>query len=104
MRRAPGEGESGARVLIVVSYDISDNRRRNRVAKLLEGYGARQLESLFECDLSAPQWGKLRGKMLKLLCPKEDRARAYFLCETCAAKTEIVGGGEIERSPSTYIV
>ena len=91
-------------MLVVVSYDIGDDRRRNRVAKLLEGYGVRQLESVFECDLTAAQWGKLRGKLFKLLRPKEDRARAYFLCETCVARTEIVGGGTVERSPSTYIV
>lgn len=90
--------------MIVVSYDVADNRRRSRVAKLLEGYGARKLESVFECDLTPAQWAKLRAKLFKLLQEKEDRARAYFLCETCLARTEIVGGGEVERSPSTYIV
>jgi len=91
-------------MLVVVSYDIANDKRRYRVAKLLEGYGVRQLESVFECDLTAPQWTKLKPKLMKLLHPKEDRARAYFLCETCVAKTEIVGGGGIERSQSTYIV
>ena len=91
-------------MLVLVSYDISDDKRRQRVAKLLEGFGVRVLESVFECDLTGPQWAKLQRRLLRLLNAERDRARAYFLCETCAAKTEIVGGGTIERSPATYII
>jgi len=91
-------------MLIVLSYDIADDRRRHRVAKLLEGFGTRVLESVFECDLTAPQWAKLRRRLMRLLNAERDRARAYLLCETCVAKTEIIGGGTVERSPSTYII
>ena len=40
---------------IVVSYDVSDDRRRRKVAKIMEGYGYRVQYSVFECDLDADQ-------------------------------------------------
>ena len=35
----------------VVSYDIADDRRRNAVAKILEDFGTRVQESVFDCLL-----------------------------------------------------
>jgi len=37
--------------LIVVAYDIIDDKRRNRVAKTMEDYGTRVQYSVFECVL-----------------------------------------------------
>lgn len=91
-------------MLIVISYDIGDDRRRSRVSKLLEGFGTRVLESVFECDLTAGQWQKLWRRLARRLKADEDRLRAYFLCETCVARTTVVGGGATETSASTYIV
>ena len=48
---------------VVVSYDISDDKRRRMVAKLLEGYGYRVQYSVFECDLSLKQLQKLRREL-----------------------------------------
>lgn len=91
-------------MLVVLGYDIGDDRRRARVGRLLEGAGVRSLESGFECDLTPAQWEKLRRRLLKLLNEKEDKARVYFLCETCVRRTLIIGGGAVERSQDTYIV
>jgi len=91
-------------MLVVVSYDIADDRRRVRAARVLEGAGVRVLESVFECDLTEREWKRLRGKLMKVISVKEDRVRVYFLCETCVAKTEIVGEGEVERTPGLYLV
>ncbi len=91
-------------MLVLVSYDISDNKRRQRVAKLLEGFGVRVLESVFECDLTQAQWAKLEKKLRRRLVDGQDRFRIYFLCETCTAKTQIIGEGSVERSPLAYIV
>ncbi|MDR3088456.1 MAG: CRISPR-associated endonuclease Cas2 [Desulfobulbaceae bacterium] len=38
----------------VIIYDISDDKERNRLAKLLEGFGFRVQESAFECLLTRP--------------------------------------------------
>ncbi|HHP7244558.1 MAG TPA: CRISPR-associated endonuclease Cas2, partial [Elainellaceae cyanobacterium] len=38
-------------MLVLVVYDIANNRRRQKLSKLLEGYGRRVQESVFECFL-----------------------------------------------------
>lgn len=65
--------------LVVVCYDIADNRRRYRLARALEGYGLRVQESVFECWLTPAQVHALRARLLKLLQPTEDRIAYYTL-------------------------
>ena len=36
-------------MIYVISYDIDDDKRRNKISKVLEEYGVRVLESVFEC-------------------------------------------------------
>ena len=38
-------------IQVVVAYDIAYNKRRNKIAKCLEGYGIRVNYSVFECVL-----------------------------------------------------
>jgi len=38
-------------MLILVSYDIPNDRRRVKIAKTLEDFGDRVQYSVFECDL-----------------------------------------------------
>ncbi len=47
----------------VIVYDITDNRERTRVAKVLAGFGRRVQESVFECRLSTA----LREKLIRKL-------------------------------------
>ena len=48
---------------IVVSYDISDDKRRREVAKIMEGHGYRVQYSVFECELDLKQIAKLQKKL-----------------------------------------
>ena len=78
---------------IVVAYDITDDRRRYRVAKCLEGYGVRVNYSVFECVLKARKYEKMKGELAKLIDKKEDSVRIYRLCRACLAETETMGVG-----------
>ena len=53
--------------MYVVSYDISSDRLRNKVARTLEGYGTRIQYSVFECKLSEKKYRELYVKMMKLM-------------------------------------
>ena len=92
-------------MLYIISYDISVDKRRIKLAKLLEGFGQRVQYSVFECDLSEAQYQKLVKKLNRLLCPDEgDSLRTYRLCATCSTTVTIVGKGPpIETSPDVYI-
>ena len=63
---------------ILLIYDISDNRRRTKIAKLLEGYGKRVQMSAFECLLNSKQYQKLVQNVEKIV-KNEDNVRIYDL-------------------------
>lgn len=92
-------------MLYLISYDIGIDKRRAKVAKLLEGHGQRVLESVFECDLEPAAYRQLRAKLGRRIRPGEgDRLRIYRLCSACIAQVEIIGEGPpVERSPDVYI-
>lgn len=91
-------------MFIVVCYDIPSNKRRNKVAQTLEGFGYRVQESVFECEVSAEQYGKMKQKIMKRIETKEDSVRYYNLCTNCLTKIEIVGLGEVKRNEKFYVV
>ena len=47
----------------IIVYDISDDRERARVSKILCGYGDRVQESVFECRLSVSMRERLRKQL-----------------------------------------
>ena len=51
--------EERRKYLIVVIYDITDNKRRVAFAKYLQGFGVRVQKSAFECILSSSKYDKL---------------------------------------------
>jgi CRISPR-associated protein Cas2 len=78
---------------VVISYDISDDKRRTKIHKMLKSYGQWMQYSLFECnDLTDPQYAKLRLRLNKLIKPDQDSVRFYFLCGCCQGKVERIGG------------
>jgi CRISPR-associated protein Cas2 len=89
---------------IVVSYDVADDKRRNRVMKAVEGYGARAQYSVFECDIKPEDADKLLARLQALIDSKADDIRFYPLCESCQAKMRLLGRGASYRRRSFKIV
>lgn len=76
----------------VVSYDITSDRLRRKVASELKNYGRRVQYSVFECTLTEARYSKMYGKLLKLCSDSEsDSIRIYTLCENCTKKITSVG-------------
>lgn len=59
--------------LWVVCYDITDDKRRTKVHKLLRGFGDHVQFSVFRCVLSALQQAKLIDRLQVLVKPTEDQ-------------------------------
>lgn len=62
--------------LVLVIYDIVDNKRRNRLAKFLCGYGFRIQKSAFEMMINNSQY-KILLKDLQKYAGNEDSIRVY---------------------------
>lgn len=87
----------------VVAYDISDDKRRAKVHKILQGFGKWTQYSLFECFLTDKQKLQLSAKLDKHLRPGIDSVRVYSLCASCVGKTETLGQA-LPTPDTTYIV
>lgn len=62
----------------LVLYDISDDRRRDRVAKVLRSVGVRLQFSVFECVLrSDGEFNRLTSIVRSLVDAEQDRVRIY---------------------------
>lgn len=67
----------------VVAYDVCDDRRLRRVARVLCGYGERLQYSVFRCRLNAVELERLLWELESILA-KEDRLLVMPLCQQCA--------------------
>ena len=91
-------------MLWVICYDIADNRRRNRVANVLLGYGERVQESVFECHLDNSLLRRLQAELLPLVDPDADRLRYYPLCGKDVALVAWRGKGGVPRDQIDFII
>lgn len=66
------------RQLTLIIYDISDTKQRNRLVRLLEGYGHRIQKSAFEAQLDRAAYLRLQKDLEHLLKP-EDHVKIYRL-------------------------
>lgn len=79
-------------MFIVISYDISEDKRRTKIHSILSSYGQWMQYSLFECVLSKTEYAKLRSRLNKIINNDTDSIRFYFLCACCENKVERIGG------------
>ncbi len=71
--------------LVLIVYDIIDNKKRTKLAKLLQGYGVRVQKSAFEAWLTKTQYNKLISDVPPF-CGGEDSIRIY----------KIIGKGQVK--------
>jgi CRISPR-associated protein Cas2 len=91
-------------MLVLVVYDISDDKRRDRLATFLEGHGRRVQESVFECFLSLPEMKKLHNQVKRRVKPAEDNVRFYWIPADALPRTLTVGSPPPQPPPTVYII
>ena len=80
--------------LRVVTYDIADNRRRRKVAELLEEKAVRVQESVFEARLTERQATTLMAALGKV-AGKGDSIRLYTVPDPALSACRTDGGPAI---------
>lgn len=88
----------------VITYDIPSDKRRKKVADLLEGYGRRVQYSVFECVLSAEKYQELQQRLHKRVNLKEDSVRFYPLSGHTLSQVEVWGGVEVTQVPRSIVI
>jgi len=89
---------------VLISYDIVDDRIRNKVMKLLKDFGQRIQLSVFECDLDEAMYQRMKKGVEALIDRAKDRVRYYRLCRGCVERVVISGWGEIRKDKGFEIV
>jgi len=89
----------------LVTYDITDDQRRTKIAKILEDFGDRVQYSVFEMELDrAEQRDDMQTRLAKVIDARTDSVRIYFLCQGCRTKITILGQGKVYQDEDVYIV
>ncbi|MCX7920374.1 MAG: CRISPR-associated endonuclease Cas2 [bacterium] len=89
---------------IIVAYDIINDKRRRKIANVMEDYGDRIQYSVFECNLPQSRFEQMKQEISLAIEPKEDKVSFYFLCDACVTKKEYLGTCEIVQEPEVYII
>ncbi len=74
-----------------VAYDITDDKRRNKVAKILKDFGMRVQYSVFECNIDRKAFLRLQNRLQKAMNMKEDTITYYHLCAACEKQIDRIG-------------
>ena len=91
----------------LVAYDVPDDRRRTRLANLLEDYGDRVQYSVFEIFASGAKLDRMVMQIKDELDTTEDSVRLYPVCESCIKKVMIFGIAESTvpwYDPDVYVL
>ncbi len=67
----------------LLAYDVRDDGRLRRVARLLEGYGERLQYSVFRCRLGEVELQRLRWELARIMA-SEDDLLVIPICDRCA--------------------
>src|SRR2546427_2563271 len=78
-------------MLTLLAYDISDQKRLARVARVCEDFGVRVQYSVFECRLDESEFTDFWLKLLGEIDETEDRLVAYKIDARSAKETMTAG-------------
>lgn len=91
----------------VITFDISDDRARYRVFRVLLEHATWVQRSVFEAPvLEHAAYLRMRSRVERLVDPATDSLRYYRLCAACAGRGEHhgVGPGVLSLPPTYRIV
>jgi len=77
----------------VIAFDITVDRTRTRVVKILSEYAYRVQKSVFEGLISRESLEEMQGKLEMIINTKTDSVRIYPLCGKCEPEVKIMGTG-----------
>ncbi|WP_273079810.1 CRISPR-associated endonuclease Cas2 [Selenomonas felix] len=88
--------EDERRYIVLVIYDITDDRRRTRMVKCLERYGIRVQKSAFEAFLMEKKYERMMELTSGLIDPATDSLRVYLLANHTSVRSWGIGDRHVE--------
>jgi CRISPR-associated protein Cas2 len=91
-------------MLVMISYDVVENKKRFKLMKFLKDYGERVQKSVFECNLTPGIFKEVKSEVENIINKRKDRVRYYRMCKGCAEKVEISGWGEVTEEEEFVVI
>ncbi|MEV0359405.1 CRISPR-associated endonuclease Cas2 [Nocardia sp. NPDC050697] len=92
-------------MIALITYDITDDQRREDVAVALSGYGPRVQLSVFECECrDADELRDLRARLREIIDPLKDQIRLYPTTTTTFSQRYILRATTVEERADYWII
>ncbi|MCD8256215.1 MAG: CRISPR-associated endonuclease Cas2 [Oscillospiraceae bacterium] len=88
--------EDERRYIVLVIYDISDDKRRLKMVKCVEKYGIRVQKSAFEGYLTEKKYNRLVAAASQLIDEETDSLRIYLLAQHTSVRSWGLGDLHVE--------
>lgn len=91
-------------MFLVITYDVTDDKRREEISSELKNFGQRVQKSVFECFLKKDQLKELKIRIERLIDIGEDSIRYYYFCKKDEKNIEFIGDNILYRDEDYFIV
>jgi CRISPR-associated protein Cas2 len=71
---------------------------------VLLDYGTPVQYSVFECLLEEKDLARMKRAVARVIRPRLDHVRYYYLCAACQGRVETTAGREVVRKEDTWVV
>lgn len=95
---------SAVKNFYIITYDIIEDRVRNRILKAMKGVGYHVQKSVFECHLDEEQINHIKNRLLKEIDEEKDSIRIYRIRHEGDIHVEILGLGEVPEEKQLTII
>lgn len=90
--------------LWILTYDVPDDNRRQRLHDLLRLYGRRLQYSVFEARLTGSEVQGLLRRAQDIVDPEADQLVAYVVPRRCEAEICVIGRAREELVEETFFI
>ncbi len=96
-------------MMVVVVYDIAikdavGQKRLRQIAKKCADWGVPVQNSVYECEIDAEQYRRLREELAELLCPETDSIRFYLLGNHYRKRIDTLGRNPVGWDRETFVI
>lgn len=88
----------------IITYDIANDKRRNKIHKVLCDYAVPVQYSVFEARLKEEDYVRLQHKLTRLIKKDEDGVIFYRHCSRCRSDIIRMGNSKEPFGDGIYIV
>ena len=88
----------------IITYDISEDNRRSRVAAVLQAHGDRIQRSVFVCTLEPDTLRDLCDRLSQIINPRTDSLHVFRQCSACWDAIAVYGQATVTDQPLYWAV